>query len=80
MLTDAAIVSFLGKFRLDSYGKRKDFIYEKVNSIVFGSLTLWLGGCDSNIYVNSLVKGELVDSENDEQIANQIPQWIMNTE
>jgi uncharacterized protein YceK len=47
---------------------------------LFFCLTLLLGGCNSSGYVNSLVPGELVDNGNYEQISNQIPQWVMNTE
>ena len=46
---------------------------------LFFCLTLLLGGCNSSVYVNSLVQGELVDNGNYEQISNQIPQWVMNT-
>ena len=47
---------------------------------LFICLTILLGGCNSKEYVNSLVLGELVDNENYEQITNQIPQWVMDTE
>ena len=65
----------LDKLELDKEGVSM----KKLIALLF-CLTLLLGGCNSGGYVNSLKLGELVDNGNYEQISNQIPQWVMNTE